>query len=104
MVRNASQQAARGSVTKRLLCLPVQSIYECQTRGEEQGHCPPRGEADAQTRKLCHAKMRSRAPSKPYLIATFLLRFQRVPPAKPTGGILRSPGSVHPSCCTIMCS
>jgi hypothetical protein len=75
MVRNASQQAARGSVTKRLLCLPVQSIYECQTRGEEQGHCPPRGEADAQTRKLCHAKMRSRAPSKPYVIAAFVFRF-----------------------------
>ena len=29
---------------------------------------------------------------------------QRVPPAKPTGGMLRSPGSVQPSCCTIMCS
>jgi hypothetical protein len=65
----------RGSVTKRFLCIPVQSPYECKTRGEEQWHCPPRGEADAQTRKPCHAKLSSRAPSNPYLIATFLLRF-----------------------------
>jgi len=28
----------------------------------------------------------------------------RRPPAKPTGGMLRSPGSVQPSCCTLMCS
>jgi hypothetical protein len=61
-----------GSVTKRFLGLPVQSTYECKTRGEEKWHYPPRGEADAQTRKLCHAKMRSRAPSKPCLRATFL--------------------------------
>src|SRR5215471_15055857 len=52
-----------GSVTKRFLCIPVQSTSECKTRGEEQWHCPPRGEADAQTRKPCHATMRSRAPS-----------------------------------------
>jgi hypothetical protein len=65
-----------GSVTKRFLCIPVQSTYECKTRGEEKGRCPPRGEADAHTRKPCHATMSSRAPSKPYLIATFLLRFQ----------------------------
>ena len=62
-----------GSITKKLLCIPVQSTSECKTRGEEQWPCPPRGEADAQTRKPCHAKMRSRAPSKPYLIATFLI-------------------------------
>jgi hypothetical protein len=36
-----------GSVTKRFLCIPVQSTYECKTRGEERWHCPPRGEADA---------------------------------------------------------
>jgi len=30
-----------GSVTKRLLCIPVQSTYECKTRGEERWHCPP---------------------------------------------------------------
>jgi len=65
----------RGSVTKRLLYISVQSIYECKTRGEEQWHCPPRGEADAQTRHPFHAEMSSRAPSKPCLIATFLLRF-----------------------------
>src|SRR5207249_9845760 len=35
---------------------------------------PPRGEADAHTRNPFHAKMRSRAPSKLCLIATFLLR------------------------------
>src|SRR5216683_2442799 len=35
------------SVTKRLLCIPVQSTYECKTRREERGLCPPRGEADA---------------------------------------------------------
>src|SRR5215471_11073600 len=64
-----------GSVTKRLLCIPVLSTYECKTRGEEKWHCPPRGEADAQTRKPCHAQMSSRAPSKPCLRATFLLRF-----------------------------
>src|SRR5206468_3086488 len=64
-----------GSVTKRLLCIPVQSTYRYKTRGEEQWHGPPRGETDAQTRKTCHAKMNSHAPSKPYLIATFLLRF-----------------------------
>ena len=66
---------AKGSVTKRFLCIPIQSTYECKTRGEEQWHCPPRGEADAQTRHPFHAEMSSRAPSKPCLIATFLLRF-----------------------------
>ena len=55
--------------------MPVQSTYECKTRGEEQWHGPPRGEADAHTRNPFHAKMRSRAPSKLCLIATFLLRF-----------------------------
>src|SRR5215468_10255463 len=64
-----------GSVTKRLLCISVESTYECKTRGEEKWHCPPRGEADAQTRHPFHAKMISRALSKPCLIATFLLRF-----------------------------
>ncbi len=48
------EKMVHGSVTKRLLCLPVQSTYECKTRGEEQWHCPPRGEADAQTRMPCH--------------------------------------------------
>jgi hypothetical protein len=32
-----------GSVTKRLLCISVESTYECKTRGEEPWHCPPRG-------------------------------------------------------------
>jgi len=36
-----------GSVTKRLLYIPVQSTYKCKTRREERGSCPPRGEADA---------------------------------------------------------
>src|SRR4029434_5127148 len=36
-----------GSVTKRVLCILVQSAYECKTRREERGPCPPRGEADA---------------------------------------------------------
>ena len=36
-----------GSVSKRLLCLPVQSPQECTTRREERWHCPPRGEAAA---------------------------------------------------------
>src|SRR5215472_17486502 len=36
-----------GSVTKRLLCIPVQSTHECKTRREERGPCPPRGEANA---------------------------------------------------------
>jgi hypothetical protein len=31
-----------GSVTKRLLCLPVQSTSECKTRGEERWHGEPR--------------------------------------------------------------
>src|SRR4030095_985554 len=65
-----------GSATKRLLCISVESTDECKTRGEEKWHCPPRGEADVQTRHPFHAKMSSRAPSKPCLIATFLLRFQ----------------------------
>src|SRR5215510_4020982 len=64
-----------GSVTKRVLCIPLQSTYECKTRGEEQWPCPPRGEADAQPRHPFHAKMNSRALSKPCLRATFLLRF-----------------------------
>ena len=51
--------------------------YERQTRGAEQWHDPPRGEVDAPTRYPCYAKMRSRAPSKPCLIAPFLLRFRR---------------------------
>src|SRR5262245_32933573 len=54
----ALQQAigiAVGSVTKRLLCNPIQSTYACKTRGEERGHCPPRGEADAHN-----------SPSMPY--------------------------------------
>jgi hypothetical protein len=66
-----------GSVTKRFLGIPIQSTYECKTRGEGKWHCPPRGKADAQTRKPCHATMGSRAPSKPCLIAPFLLRFRR---------------------------
>jgi len=66
---------AKGSVTKRFLCIPIQSTYECKTRGEEQWHGPPRGEADAHIRNPFQAKMRSRAPSKLCLIATFLLRF-----------------------------
>jgi len=32
----------RGSVTKRFLCIPVQSTYECKTRGKERWHCGPR--------------------------------------------------------------
>src|SRR6266446_5077787 len=75
-----------GSVTKRLPCIPIQSTYECKTRGEEKWHCPPRGEANAHTRKTCHAKMNSHAPSKPCLIATFLLRFRpclRCQPVEP---------------------
>jgi hypothetical protein len=66
-----------GSVTKRVLCIAVESTYECKTRGEEPWHCPPRGEADTYTRHPFHAKMSSRAPSKPCLRATFLLRFPR---------------------------
>src|SRR5262249_29367857 len=46
-----------GSVTKRLLCIPVQSPSACKTRGEEQWHCPPRGEADAHTRKPCQDEL-----------------------------------------------
>ena len=42
-------RCALGSVTKRLLCIPVQRPEECKTQGEERWHCPPRGEADAQT-------------------------------------------------------
>src|SRR5262252_4992227 len=37
---------SRGSGTQRLLGIPVQRTYACKTRGEEQWHCPPRGEAD----------------------------------------------------------
>jgi hypothetical protein len=48
-----------------------------RARHEEKRHCPPREEADAQTRHPFYAQMSSRAPSKPCLIATFLLRFQR---------------------------
>jgi hypothetical protein len=36
-----------GSVSQRLLCIPVQSTSEGKTRGEERRHCPPRGAADA---------------------------------------------------------
>src|SRR5882672_109860 len=75
--RVAGVSCPLGSVTKRVLCIPVQSTYECKIRGEEQWHYPPRGEADAQTRKPCHVKMSSRSPSKPCLRATFLLRFLR---------------------------
>src|SRR5262249_5900644 len=32
---------AAGSVTKRLLCLPVQSTSECKRRGEKRGHWGP---------------------------------------------------------------
>jgi hypothetical protein len=42
-----SKKESQGSVTKGLLCIPVQRTYECKTRGEERRHCPPRGEADA---------------------------------------------------------
>ena len=69
-------QSCGGSVTKRFLGIPVQSTYECKTRGEGKWHCPPRGKADAHTRKPCHAPMSSRAPSKPCVIAPFLFRFQ----------------------------
>jgi hypothetical protein len=74
-MRRAVPSWAKGSVTKRLLCIPVQSPSERQIRGEEQWHCPPRGEVDAQTHHPCHAKMSSRAPWKPCLRATFLFRF-----------------------------
>src|SRR5712691_4083286 len=33
---------ALGSVTKRFLCIPVPSTYECKTRGEERLPCGPR--------------------------------------------------------------
>src|SRR5215470_9113638 len=72
---SAVHASSNGSVTARLMCIPIQSTYEYKTRGEEQRHCPPRGKADAQTRHPCHAKMSSRAPSKPCLSATFLLCF-----------------------------
>src|SRR5215831_2836914 len=65
-----------GSVTKRLLCISGESTDECKTRGEEQWHCPSRGEAAAHTHHPFHAKMNARAPSKRCLLATFLLRFQ----------------------------
>jgi hypothetical protein len=61
-----------GSVTQRFLCIPVQSTTECTTRGKEPWHCPPKGEAEAHTRKPCHAKMSSRAPAKPCVRATFV--------------------------------
>src|SRR5215467_5602709 len=35
-----------GSVTKRLLGIPVQSTSQCKTRKEEREHCPPSGAAD----------------------------------------------------------
>ena len=35
-----------GSVTQRLLGIPVQSTSECKTRREAREHCPPSGEAD----------------------------------------------------------
>src|SRR5262249_15973826 len=31
-----------GSVTQRVLCLPIRSTSECKTRGEERWHCGPR--------------------------------------------------------------
>jgi hypothetical protein len=59
--------------------LLTQEMLPLRARHEEKSkwHCPPGGEADAHTRHLCPATMRSRAPSKPCLIATFLLRFHR---------------------------
>src|SRR4029450_11592021 len=71
------QRIAGGSVTKRLLCIALQSTYKCKTRGEEQWHCPPRGEADPHTRNPFHATSSSRAPAKACLIASCVLRFQR---------------------------
>jgi hypothetical protein len=64
--------ACIGRITPRVLCLPVQSTSERQTRGAEPWHCPPRGEGEAHTRHPCHAKRSAQAPAKPCLIATFL--------------------------------
>ena len=66
-----------GSVTKRLLCIHVQSTYECKTRGEERGTVLHEVKPMHTTRNQFHSKMRSHAPSKPSLIATFLLRFRQ---------------------------
>ena len=65
-----------GSVTKRLLCIPVQSTYKCTTRGEERGTGLQEVKPIRTSRNHFHSTMRSHAPSKPCLIATLLLRFR----------------------------
>jgi hypothetical protein len=56
-LRSWTAENGHRSVTKRLLCSPLQSTYECKTRREEQWHCPPRGEADAQTCTPCQDEL-----------------------------------------------
>src|SRR5262245_36295855 len=46
-----------GSVTQRLLSIPVQSTYACQTRGEKQWYGPPGGEVAAHTLTPCQAEL-----------------------------------------------
>src|SRR4029450_8547921 len=73
----ARETLSPGSGTKRLLCILVQSTSECKTRGEERGTGIQEVKSIRTTRNQFHSQRRFRAPSKPCLIATFLLRFQR---------------------------
>ena len=45
--RSVWEASVAGSVTQRVLGMPVQSPQECTTRGAERWPCPPRGDADA---------------------------------------------------------
>jgi hypothetical protein len=57
-VVNCRQACTLGSVTKRLLCIRVQSTYEYKTRGKKRWHCGPCGAiARCGQRKAWHAVM-----------------------------------------------
>jgi hypothetical protein len=54
-----SQATTTGSVTKRFLCIFVQSAHECKTCGEERRYCLPEVKPMRTTRNQFHGKMRS---------------------------------------------
>src|SRR5215813_6228461 len=74
------------SVTTRLLCIPVQSPYQCKTRGEEREYYPPSGAADVD-----HSPSMPWQDALPYTFAAVLDRHLFVPlllPPQPHGCVV----------------
>src|SRR5215471_8366730 len=72
----SGQRCQLGSVTKGCCASLSRAPMSARHEGKRGGPVLHEGKPMHTTRHQCHSKMRSHAPSKPCLIATFLLRFR----------------------------